>query len=49
MILHYNQHKKRGSNGFDRDSAAGEAIRRMIAINLKLNLNANDNYALAAA
>ena len=39
----------RASTGFDRDLEAGEAIRRTVALNLKLKLNADDNYALAAA
>ena len=38
----------RVSKGFDRDFEAGEAIRRTVALNLKLKLNANDNLALAA-
>ena len=38
-----------GSTGFDRIPAAGEAIRGRYSLKPKLNLNADDSYALAAA
>ena len=38
----------RDSKGFDRGFETGEAIRGMVAIYLKLNLNAEDNLAIAA-
>ena len=39
----------RGSKGFDRDLEAGEAIRRKVRQTANLNINADENYALAAA
>ena len=38
----------RASKGFDRGFETGEAIRGMVAIYLELNLNAEDNLAIAA-
>ncbi len=38
-----------GSNGFDRDLAAGEAIRKQPRQGANLNVNANNDYELAAA
>ena len=38
----------RASKGFDRDCEAGEASRMAMRQMAKLNLNANDNLALAA-
>lgn len=38
----------RASKGFDRDSEAGEASRRVMRKIPNLNLNANDNLAYAA-
>ena len=39
----------RACTGFDRDLEDGEAIRRQMRQIANLNLNANDNFELAAA
>ena len=42
-------HHTRACTGFDRDLEDGEAIRRKMRQIANLNLNANDNFELAAA